>query len=332
MGNTGKQIDTAADPELAVTITKVTLTHQTVSETISGETPETLPVRHHTCLSRRNPEVCDSFIRIDDFTMRYPGVTALRSCVAATALAAILTCGHAAEPTTEWPVRHQFDHFEIYSEFAPDIPRIRREIEDVQSEVTRLTGIRSGSEKTQIMLFSNHRAYVRYLGNDLPDARNRKAIFYRNGDVSQIYLFRSSDLFRDLRHELTHVVLHQRLPFIPLWIDEGLAEVIEASAEERSRDLRISSVRWRSRLGGIRSLTSLESIPSAGEMTADDYRDSWSWVFFLLHESSETQKILQTYIQAIESGEAPGSFRQFLLERDPTAEKRINSYFRKVRF
>lgn len=231
--------------------------------------------------------------------------------------------------TDRWIIQQQRGAIELYAEFDPDVPRVWSEVEDVRRELAEQLNVRASGEKIQIMLFASHGSYLRYLQADIPDARYRRAIFFRNGDVYQIYVWRSRSLITDLRHELTHALLHQHLMFLPLWIDEGLAEYFEEPAARRLQSARLGAVRWKARVGWTPSLNQLEAIPAAAEMTEDDYRDSWAWVCFLMQESPETRQLLADYLQVIARGEAPGAFSHFLQVRAPGTKNRLNSYFRK---
>jgi len=134
-----------------------------------------------------------------------------------------------------------------------------------------------------------------------------------------------------LRHEYTHALLHQALPFVPLWIDEGLAEFLEEQRSARDKSSRLSAMKWRCRTGWKPSLAGLEKIPSASAMSSEHYRDSWGWVSFLANDSANTRDLLRTYLQAISAGEAPGDFSDWVQTRDPEAINRVGSYFRRFR-
>ena len=232
----------------------------------------------------------------------------------------------------KWAVEDKRGTIEVYAEFDPDVGVMWQHLNDVQNELNQLLDIRGSGETTQIILFSSRARYLQYVAPQIPVARSRKAIFYKNGDVYQIYAFRSQGLMTDLRHEFTHAILHQHLPFLPLWLDEGLAEYLEEPASQRNQSARLAGTKWKSRLGWNPSLRQLEAIPSAASMTEDDYRDSWAWVTFLLTDSETTRQLLKQYTASIARGEAPAPFSTQLNRTGPSAGNRINSYFRKFRF
>ncbi|MBL8817396.1 MAG: hypothetical protein JNL58_15320 [Planctomyces sp.] len=233
---------------------------------------------------------------------------------------------------SRWVIQEKDGAVEYYSEFDPGLSQLKATLRDVSAELEELTGLRPTGESIQIILFSDHKNYVRYLASSIPEARFRKALFYKNGDVYQVYAYRSRSLMTDIRHELTHAILHQNLKFVPLWIDEGLAELLEETRSQRQTSTRLASVKWKTRVGWSPSLKQLEAISSAADMDEDEYRDSWAWTHFLVNESRDSRQILQEYLKTISRGEAPGPFSKFLAERDATAENRINSYFRKFQF
>lgn len=233
---------------------------------------------------------------------------------------------------SRWMTQEQRKNVEIYSEIHIDTDAVWEQLEDVTRELDERLNIISSGKPIQVMLFRSYKSYLDYLVPKIPQASHRKAIYYRNGDVSQIYAYQSRSLLKDLRHEMTHAVLHQHLPFIPLWLDEGLAECLEEKESARTSSPRISTVQWKARVGDAPSLVLLESVTSAEEMDAAEYRDSWAWASFLLNDSSESLDILRSYLAEIHKGEAPGSFSSFAGTRIPGFQRQANSYFRKMSF
>ena len=77
----------------------------------------------------------------------------------------------------------------------------------------------------------------------------------------------------DLRHECTHALLHAALPYVPLWLDEGLAslyEECEFSADELRlvglENWRGAALRGAMRAGILRSIEELAE--ASGRATA----------------------------------------------------------------
>jgi len=231
---------------------------------------------------------------------------------------------------SRWVVEDKRGSFEVYAEFDPGIQDLWSQVDDVARELKVLVAVEPNNKPIQIILFRDQGSYLRYLASSIPQSRQRRAIFYRNGDVYQVYAYRSRSLTTDLRHEVTHAILHQHLPFLPLWIDEGLAEYLEEPESERSDSSRTKLARWRARVGWAPSLQSLEKIPSAESMNADEYLDSWAMTCLLLNESDASREALRDYLSVIHNGEAPGPFSTTQKAADSGVLSRANSYFRKM--
>ncbi len=253
------------------------------------------------------------------------------SCRRLFLLMTVLLSSQCRSEAFQWAVDHKHENIEIFAEFQIDVAGVLSQFHDVAKELEEQIGVKSNGKPVQIVLFRTHQNYLNYLVRGIPQARHRKAIYYRNADVSQIYAYQNRTLTTDLRHEITHALLHQYLPFIPLWLDEGLAEYMEESGDIRGKSSRAASVQWKARMGATPSLRSLESIPSAEKMDADAYRDSWAWTCMLLNDSPESLELLRQYLAQIHKGEAPGPFSEFAAAGNPGFQGRGNSYFRKIK-
>lgn len=231
---------------------------------------------------------------------------------------------------SHWVVEEKRGSVEVFAEFNPGMPELWSNVQDVTRELKHLLDVEPSGEPIQIVLFRDQASYLRYLASSIPQARARKAIFYKNGDVCQVYAFRSRTLMIDLRHEMTHAILHQYLPFLPLWVDEGLAEYLEESESLRSDSSRTKSARWKARFGWSPSIKSLEAIRTAESMNTEEYRDSWAMICMLLNESQESRKALRDYLAVIHRGEAPGPFSEFQTPAKSDVFSRTNSYLRKM--
>jgi len=230
-----------------------------------------------------------------------------------------------------WVIHETGPDVEIFAEAHVDTDHILAQLTQVRRELDGMFALPRQSQNVQIVIFKSQQNYRSYLREQVPEGVSRRAIFYKRGTTFQIYSFRHRDLMVDLRHEYTHALLHQSLPFIPLWIDEGLAEFMEEQPEQRAKSPRQSGMKWRCRTGWKPNLQGLEKIPSAAEMTAEHYRDSWAWVSYLLNESAQTQNLLKQYLLAISAGEAPGAFSDWTRSRDSEVINGVGSYFRRFR-
>jgi len=114
-------------------------------------------------------------------------------------------------------------------------------------------------------------------------------------------------------HEITHALLHNVFQYLPLWLDEGIAEYFEQAIvkddslvvklyEDRNRNLR-QRLRWK-------SVKDLESFLKMSDVEWDDYNKlddapsrtiSWSIVYFLMETDSgrEVLKKMLTHIKDV---------------------------------
>lgn len=238
----------------------------------------------------------------------------------------------AAAAEIDWAVYEQRGQFEFFVEYTTDVRRWAVELSELTTEIQAALGLPQPKFDIQIIVFRSPDSYRAYLKPRIPEGASRRAIYYREGDVHQIYAYRSPELLTDLRHEFTHAYLHQVLPYVPLWVDEGLAEYFEERSEQRNRSSRLTAMKWRCRTGQTPSLQSLEQLRHAETMTNSHYRDSWAWMYFLLTESRQSRTLLNHYLLAISAGEAPGSLTEFEAGRQVQVTKRMGSYFRRFRF
>ncbi|MFM7834436.1 MAG: hypothetical protein ACKPJD_21765, partial [Planctomycetaceae bacterium] len=79
-------------------------------------------------------------------------------------------------------------------------------------------------------------------------------------------------------------------------------------------------------------LPALEKITAAEAMGADEYRNSWAWICFLINDSADSRQLLRSYVRQIHRGEAPGRFSEYAAAENSGLLSRANSYFRKMTF
>ncbi|MEP3482213.1 MAG: hypothetical protein ABJZ55_23410 [Fuerstiella sp.] len=219
----------------------------------------------------------------------------------------------------------------FFSETFINVDGISNELKSLRKELNNVVNVAAAKTQVELIIFGSHASYQKYLKGSLPEALRRRAIFYRRGDTFQIYSWNHRELIKDLRHEYTHALLHQVLPYVPLWVDEGLAEYFEDRPGTRLKTSRFASVKWKARTGWKPSLPGLERIPSASQMSQQDYLNSWAWVAYVLNDSPESFMTLRAYLHSISIGEAPGAFSEYLAERAPRIPNQVGSYFRKIR-
>ena len=132
----------------------------------------------------------------------------------------------------------------------------------------------------------------------------------------------------DVRHETTHALLHTALPYVPIWIDEGIAEYFEVPDALRTRgnphrkELQnaIRYLKWKP------NIEQLESKRKLMDMNGKDNRDAWGIVHFLLNGPPEAKEALRIYFEEIQSGAAPTPLSELLRQRIPSLDQAISDH------
>lgn len=232
----------------------------------------------------------------------------------------------------DWVDERTVDIFRVRSEFTlsdAEGQALLSEIQQLREDVETLLGVEAATDPIEINLFSSRRSYQRFLSVRVPDGAGRAALFVKGADMGRVYVHRHRDFATDLRHECTHAVLHNALPYVPLWLDEGFAEYFEVPAPLRgSGNPHLKEVRWTARLRWNPSLATLEEQRDLAAMSADDYRDSWAWVHFMLHGPPEVRQVLSNYLYDVRIGNPAGQLSERLAEEVPSFQEIMIQHFK----
>ena len=185
-----------------------------------------------------------------------------------------------------------------------EIETLLHEIELLQRDLNQYMAIPAPKEKIELCLFKDEASYIRFLKDVFPKAPlDRRALYVKEkGKPGVLLVQRTKDFEVDLRHEMTHAVIHASIANVPIWLDEGLAKYFESPPEERAANHPyLKQIRWNVKFGAVPSLARLERLEFIGEMGSREYRDSWSWVHFLIHHSPQSHRLLAGYLQLLAS-------------------------------
>ena len=178
-----------------------------------------------------------------------------------------------------------------------------------------------------VHLLSSRRRYRAHVRERIPDRGKRRALYLKAPDRGYVFAFRHNDWSRDLHHECTHALIHNALPYLPLWLDEGLAEYFEGPPSvPAGSHPHLSRLRWSMQLGWTPSLERLESLRGFQSIATRDYRESWAWVHFLLHGPPAAQRALADYLVAIRQNRPPGLFSRWIKPRLPGAAEALKMH------
>jgi len=235
----------------------------------------------------------------------------------------------------QWAEQFSAGLFTFRSEFTmneAERQSLTSEIALLQDDLEQTLRLPPGNGKVEVSLFRNKWSYQRFVSQRIPEGASRPALFVKGPDVGRVYVYKRWGYETDFRHECTHALLHSTLPFVPLWMDEGLAEYFEIPRGERaSRGRYLASLKRSMFFGWKPNLRQLEARQSVSEMDSDDYRDSWAWVHFLLHGPAEVRQVLSDYLDDIHSGRVITPFSERLYQRVPDADQKLIRHLRSCR-
>lgn len=150
-----------------------------------------------------------------------------------------------------------------------------------------------------ISVISEQQAFQNYLSKMAPElktttafysAENNQIVVFWNGDQQQVYGF--------IRHEVTHFMINSLYPFLPLWLNEGLAEYfesIDANGLPQANDYWLMTLREKK----VMSLSLFLRLPTQHWRAKDQkrmYAMAWSLVFYMMSTPS-TRALLVAVLQ-----------------------------------
>lgn len=207
-------------------------------------------------------------------------------------------------------------------------PVVLRELQTLRRDVAEMLGLNLTAEPVEVYLFRDKSSYKSYLQEKFPSVPLRRALFIKGAGPGMVYAYDSRDFAVDLRHEVTHAVLHTVLPEVPIWLDEGLAEYFEMPRDERaSGHPHLSNLQW-SFWSGVKPLAELEAKHELTEMSRRDYRDAWAWVHFLLHGPQPARDELRAYLADLKAGRTTAPLSDRLALRLAAVDEQLVEHLR----
>ncbi|HZT82379.1 MAG TPA: DUF1570 domain-containing protein [Gemmataceae bacterium] len=181
---------------------------------------------------------------------------------------------------------------------------IFRELGELPEQVRKDLKLPDSDKLVYVYLFEDRARYQRYLKQKQPKLPERRAFFVvqprpMGGEEDLIvYTYWSDRIQQDLRHELTHALLHSVINVVPIWLDEGLAEYYELPPQRNGVNSAHVEVLRRGPGGAaVPDLARLEGLTEVEQMTRAEYREAWAWVHLMLHGKPEAKAALLDYLQ-----------------------------------
>jgi hypothetical protein len=192
----------------------------------------------------------------------------------------------------------------------------------------------SSSALVQVYLFEDRDRYEQFMRQHYPNLPRRRAFFVAwphgmgGAEDLLVYTFWGDHIHQDLRHELTHALLHSVLKDVPLWLDEGLAEYFELSPAVRG--VNRQHLQTMQRDGLHPNLSRLEQLTQVDQMNPVEYREAWAWVHFMLHSDPQNRQVLINYMHQLRKNSNPGPILPQLQARNPDLNNALLDYLAKL--
>ena len=260
-----------------------------------------------------------------------PGVA--RSILTLAVLFAFALAANSQVIAGDWIEFRQTGRILIRSEFSittvDGLSDFLQRTDEHEADILATLNLKPSRDPIVINLFASRREYLRAVQDIAPNAGSRRAIFASTDSGGQVYCYRHAELVTDVRHELTHAILHSMLPFLPLWLDEGLAEYFETPQDDRASghpSQKRVALAAKFRVTWHPDLKKLEAKNDLSEVSLANYREAWAWVHFLLHGPPEATHLLQRYLLTIQAEQPPGPFSAHLRQIVPNPERSLTAH------
>ncbi len=245
----------------------------------------------------------------------------------------------AVEPVPPLPTKHHYRiaEFVFTADFELNYDQpLFRELGFLGEQVRRELFLPPSERPVMIYLFEDRDKYERYTQSRYPEVPRRRAFFVAQpnqtgGEELIAYTFWGEHIRQDLRHELTHAVLHGALKDVPLWLDEGLAEYFEVEpGSEGVNPLHLEAIRQIGPTNFKPNLARLEQLNQLQQMSPDEYREAWAWVHFMLRTDPETKQVLTVYLRELRKNPNPGPIEPRLAAILPNAPASLRRHLSNV--
>ena len=183
----------------------------------------------------------------------------------------------------------------------------------------------------QVYVFENQGRYERFIKSMHPELPDRRAFFLAQprpfGEDLLVYCYWNDKIQQDLRHELTHAMLHSVLKGVPIWLDEGLAEHFETPPGWNGVSYpHLVKLREELEKGRKMDLARLEHLTKVKEMDQPEYREAWAWTHFMLHSTPKAKQVLLQYLQTLRTNPQPDVLRPALAAAVPNLEAALERH------
>lgn len=176
-----------------------------------------------------------------------------------------------------------------------------KELESLTKQVAgKIGGPMPGPEqKVDVYILANETSFQHFLQYYHPELPARRAYFIATDKSRSVYTYQGDHLMEDLRHEATHALVNLTHPGLPLWLDEGMAEVFEHPDMEKTPDPHRDRFLADLKTGSSPDLKRLESVEDVRKLTPRDYREAWAWVDWGLAGPKPARQVFRAYMDDV---------------------------------
>lgn len=242
--------------------------------------------------------------------------------------AGIYGCIGVSDAPSALPARNAvvFDQLVIHSNFPlPHNHRLLNDLRAQRSDLLARLSLPPSEEPIHVYLFESESRFNKFLEEYHPEFPARRAFFVESDMRLAVYAQWGERVAEDLRHEVAHGYLHSVVRNIPLWLDEGLAEYFEVPRGSGGLNRphaqllmeRLAKQGWRP------NLSRLEGLVSAGDMTQDDYAESWAWAHWMLETEPARRELLQQYLMTLRQHGSASPLSQAVVRTSPNADQAL---------
>lgn len=230
---------------------------------------------------------------------------------------------------------HRVSQYVFYSDFPLEpTDALFAELEALPEQIQSELKLPTGTGIVQVFLFEDQEKYETYIQARYPKLPVRRAYFFAEQrgsslpDDLAVCTWVGKHLRTDLRHEITHALLHGVLKSVPLWLDEGIAGVFEQPVNQSGvNPYHLDALR---KSGFAPNLARLEKLGQVQQMEKPEYQEAWAWVHYLLHSTPANAKVLHDYLQALRTTANPGPLLPKLEAISPDPSKALAEYLSKL--
>lgn len=211
-----------------------------------------------------------------------------------------------------WPYTAHRNAFRFYSTvpidpLRPQIDRLISLPDEIQNTLgTAFATTQLHTTPIHVIVLADQQEFESYLQRHYPGLKSSRAMFIRDRGPGVVLTWWHPQWLTDARHEVTHAFLHSRNLAIPLWLDEGLAEYFEHDASGSDHPVHAGPIRAQLKFGQIADLDEQEKWSTHSQLTAEQYRDAWGTVAFLMHHSDASKDEFLAYLEDLFADRATG--------------------------